>query len=385
MTYNDDHIDENAADIDTARQDFSLFKAALDGIGEAVIITGPQLSRPGPVIEYVNPAFCRMTGYSAQEAVGKTPRILQGPLTDRAVLGRLRSDLEMREAFQGTAINYRKDGTTYLLHWHITPMRNRAGELTHWIALQREIKSDAGGDEAFEEGVHRVRQITSQAAACLAGKVRPTDHANHRRNPSEPGTRDLQMQVRDTLATIRSIARRTAETHEAAEDYIMHLDGRISTLARVKSAAVEPGGYRLELGGLVIQELLAFDTPGENRVKIKGPKIYLPPRMAEIIGLGIHELTTNALKFGALSEASGSVTVSWRVESRGTMPRVIITWVESGASKLVGSFTKNGFGMNYLERIMPRDLGAKAKFEFSSRGLIYRLSFPLANKISANN
>ncbi|WP_244913950.1 PAS domain-containing protein, partial [Methylobacterium frigidaeris] len=105
------------------RSDTSLFKAALDSIGEAVVVTSSQLSWPGPIIEYVNEVFCLMTGYSAGEIIGSTPRILQGPLTNRAVLDRLRSDLEAREYFQGAAINYRKDGTTYLLHWHITPLR----------------------------------------------------------------------------------------------------------------------------------------------------------------------------------------------------------------------------------------------------------------------
>jgi PAS domain S-box-containing protein len=280
--------------------DFRLFKAALDGIGEAVVITGSQLARPGPVIEYVNAAFCRMTGYSPEEVVGKTPRILQGPLTDRAVLDRLQSDLATREAFEGTAINYRKNGTTYLLHWHITPLRNQAGELTHWVALQREIKSDAGVGEPFEEGVHR--QITSQAAARLAGMARPSGAASQLRDRGEPDPRDLQMQVRDILAAVRSIARRTADTHETADDYVMHFDGRINTLARVKNAVVQTGGHRLDLGWLITQELLAFDAPGENRVRIKGPKIYLRARTAEIIGLGIHELATNALKFGAFRD-----------------------------------------------------------------------------------
>lgn len=376
MTYVDEHVRENEPRRQAERPDFSLFKSALDGIGEAVIITGSQLQWPGPIIEYVNPVFCEMTGFSAEEMIGKTPRILQGPLTDRAVLDRLRFELETREAFQGTGINYRKNGTTYLLHWHITPLRNQAGELTHWVALQREIKPDLAVDEWFEEGVHRVRQITSQAEARLAGTVCASDDAIQTRVYDERDNRDLQVQVRDILATVRSIARRTAETHEAAEDYAMHLDGRIGALARLKNAAAQAGDSCMELGWLVTQELLAFDTPGENRVRIKGGKVYLPKRTAEIIGLGIHELATNSLKFGTLSEAGGSVTVSWRIESRGKGPRLMFKWAESGASEPARSPTHRGFGMNYLERTMPRDLGAIARFDFVQDGVIYRLNFP---------
>ncbi len=385
MTYINKHIQETERKRQAERPDFALFKSALDGIGEAVVITGSQLQWPGPTIEYVNSAFCEMTGYSTKEIIGKTPRILQGPLTDRAVLDRLRSELETREAFQGTGINYRKDGTTYLLHWHITPLRNQTGELTHWVALQREIKPETTVDEWFEEGVHRVRQITSQAEACLAGTVRPSNEASQTRDHRERNTRDLQVQVRDILATVRSIARRTAETHEAAEEYVMHLDGRIDALARLKNAAAQAGGSCMELGWLVTQELLAFDTPSENRVRIKGGKVYLPTRTAELIGLGIHELATNSLKFGALSEASGSVTVSWRIESRGKTPRIMFKWVESRASEPVRSPAHRGFGMNYLERTMPRDLGAVARFDFAQDRATYRLSFPYRNDPDAKS
>jgi PAS domain S-box-containing protein len=67
----------------------------------------------GPKIEYVNPAFTRMTGYAADEVLGRTPRLLQGPGTDRTVLDRMRASLVAGEPFQGEAINYRKDGSTY--------------------------------------------------------------------------------------------------------------------------------------------------------------------------------------------------------------------------------------------------------------------------------
>lgn len=362
-----------------------LFRAALDAIGEAVIITNVQLDKPGPIIDYVNPAFSRMSGYSAQEVIGRTPRILQGPLTERAVLDRLRSDLEEREHFQGTIINYRKNGTTYLLHWHITPLRDQAGKLTHWVALQREIKSDGEGDEQLEDGLHRVRHITNQAAARIAGMVQPTVRAGHPSAQYNKNGCDLQTQVRDVLATVRSIARRTAENYPAAEEYAMHLDGRIGALARLKNATLQTSRNILELGWLVTQELLPFDMPGENRVRIKGPEVYLEPQIAETIGLGIHELATNALKFGALSRSGGSVSVNWRVKPHGEMPQIILKWTEIGAPEMVTISEHKGFGLNYLEQIMPRKIGATASLKFLLAGMIYEISIPLSDKTSANH
>lgn len=116
-----------------------MFKAAVEAAGEAIVITSPDLEAPGPVIEYVNPAFTHMTGYAPQEVLGKTPRMFQGPRTDRAILDRLKTELKATGTFSGEAINYRKDGSEYVLQWVITPMRDEAGRIIHWLAVQRDV------------------------------------------------------------------------------------------------------------------------------------------------------------------------------------------------------------------------------------------------------
>ena len=85
----------------------------VDQSNESIVITGADLRVARPKIVFVNPAFTKMTGYTAEEAIGKTPRILQGPLTDKSVLRRLRQNLARGEGFTGEAINYRKDGTSF--------------------------------------------------------------------------------------------------------------------------------------------------------------------------------------------------------------------------------------------------------------------------------
>ena len=103
------------------------------------MITDANLDLPGPTIIFANPAFTQMTGYTAEEVIGKTPRILQGPLTDKKVLRRLRSDLERGEVFQGESINYRKDGTTFNLEWQVSPLRDAGGTVTHFVSIQHDI------------------------------------------------------------------------------------------------------------------------------------------------------------------------------------------------------------------------------------------------------
>lgn len=116
-----------------------IFSTALNDTFDAIVITTADLELPGPTIVYVNRAFEQMTGYSAQETLGKTPRMLQGPETDRRILDELRRSLQAGRRFSGVVINYRKDGTKFWLEWRISPVRDAAGRITHWLSFQRDI------------------------------------------------------------------------------------------------------------------------------------------------------------------------------------------------------------------------------------------------------
>ena len=94
---------------------FALLKVAIEAVADAVLVISPEIDPPGPVIEYVNPAFTAMTGYAPHEAVGRSPCFLQGPRTDRATTGRLRAELAVGGPAVGEAVNYRKDGSEYVV------------------------------------------------------------------------------------------------------------------------------------------------------------------------------------------------------------------------------------------------------------------------------
>jgi two-component system, cell cycle sensor histidine kinase and response regulator CckA len=122
-----------------AEEALRLLNSAVVQSREAILITDAALDLPGPKIVFVNPAFTQMTGYTAAEAIGRTPRILQGSRTDKTVLNRLRQNLERGEVFEGEVINYRKDGKEFDLEWQITPLRDTSGKITHFLAIQRDI------------------------------------------------------------------------------------------------------------------------------------------------------------------------------------------------------------------------------------------------------
>ena len=136
-------MNTKTADLDSAGLDESatteLLQALTAHAFDSVIVTTAEHVAHGYPIVFVNPGFTQMTGYSAQEVIGKTPHILQGPKTDQAVLEQLRDDLTRGRPFHGKTINYRKNGSEFLIEWKVIPVHNKAGEVTHYLAIQRDI------------------------------------------------------------------------------------------------------------------------------------------------------------------------------------------------------------------------------------------------------
>ena len=96
---------------------------------------------PGFPIVYANAAFSELTGYAPGEVMGKSPSMLKGPSTDQTVLERLNSDISEGRMFHGRAINYRKDGSKFMMEWKIAPIRNEKDEITHFLAIQRDVSA----------------------------------------------------------------------------------------------------------------------------------------------------------------------------------------------------------------------------------------------------
>jgi PAS domain S-box-containing protein len=113
-----------------------LLEASMEESFNSVMITE---AKPGYPVVYVNPAFCELTGYGPHEVVGKSPSILQGPNTDKEVLDRLNKNIAEGELFHGQAINYRKDGSEFMMDWKIAPIKNKNEEITHYLAIQRKV------------------------------------------------------------------------------------------------------------------------------------------------------------------------------------------------------------------------------------------------------
>ena len=116
-----------------------LLQTAVEQAFNAVVITSAGSDGAGPLITYCNSAFCRMTGYTLTELLGRSPRMLQGPKTDPQVLQRLRECLRSGTFFQGSTVNYRKDGSSYLVEWNISPVRDAQGQVQAYVSVQQDI------------------------------------------------------------------------------------------------------------------------------------------------------------------------------------------------------------------------------------------------------
>jgi PAS domain S-box-containing protein len=166
----------------TAEQNLSLLERAIKGDYDSILVTEVNLDFPGPRIVYVNEGFTRMTGYRREEVVGKTPRILQGPKTDRATLDRLKKSLLEGRSFFGQAVNYRKDGSEFINQWDIHPLYDEQGTLTHWVSYQHDItarkkaeltflENDVEFDDLYENSKRTLIDLDRQGNILMANKA----------------------------------------------------------------------------------------------------------------------------------------------------------------------------------------------------------------------
>jgi two-component sensor histidine kinase len=186
---------------------------------------------------------------------------------------------------------------------------------------------------------------------------------------------DFQRQVRSLLAVVRSIVRRTVESARSTEEYAAHLEGRVGALARVQGLLLRAPEARVDLEELVRMELLAQSVV-DGRTQVSGPRVLLVGKTAETLGLALHELATNAIKFGALSGPRGTVRVAWQKLSSDP-DYLRIEWLEHCDPPADGQWGARGFGFELIEKTLPYELSAQTSLTRTRDGLACVIGFPL--------
>jgi two-component sensor histidine kinase len=205
------------------------------------------------------------------------------------------------------------------------------------------------------------------------------DNARLRRLLDEAGVPDgLRHGLRDTLAMLRAIVRRSADTAEDVEGYAAHLEGRLDAIGRARVAADAFG--EVDLHALVADELMAHVVREGERASLAGPCVKLRPKAGQVLALAVHELVTNAIEHGTLGEGRGRVDVSWRVETGGAEPVVALVWKEAGGAGLAAP-VRRGFGTAVLEGMLAHELDACAALAYEPDGLRCTVRIPIPARV----
>ena len=283
----------------------------------------------------------RIFGYPAEEAIGQPITIViphDRQDEERTILARIRRG-ERIDHFE--TVRQRKDGGPIAISLTVSPVKNADGMIVGASKIARDITEQKGARE----------QIATLAR-----------EAEHR-------SKNLLASVQATVMLSQ------ADTPEGLKRVI---EGRIQALASVNSLFVATRWVGAELSAIATQELAPYAGSGERRVRIDGPQILLAPNVAQSIAVALHELATNAAKYGALCSADGRVDLAWMQAADG---RLDLRWTETGGPA-VRSPTHQGFGRRIITQMMAQ-LGGGARFDWRPEGLVCDITLGRAGDLHA--
>ena len=195
---------------------------------------------------------------------------------------------------------------------------------------------------------------------------------------------ELQHRVRNVMAIMRSIIARTGERAESVAEFGELISGRLMAFARVQALLTRAANVSVDIGSIIHDEV-SVQAQHEGQYVLLGPEVALSPKAAEVLTLAVHELATNALKYGALSVPNGKITVQWATFEKRGAPWLNFDWTEEGAPARPqpnDQPRRRGFGSELIEGRVPYELGGVGKMTVEKGGAQCRLQFPLRSEAS---
>lgn len=309
----------------------------------AAIVQGSDDAIVGKTLEGIvqtwNDGATRIFGYEPEEIIGQSiTRIIPPELHDeeREILAKLRRG-ERVEHFETTRIT--KDGRRLAMSLSVSPVRDRTGTVVGASKIGRDVTERKRAEELqtllFEELNHRVKNM---------------------------------------LATIQAIASQSMRRAASSADFVSSFNGRVQALARAHDLLVHSKMKGAEIGEIVSEQVL-LGSASDPRVTWAGPAVLFDARAAVHLALVLHELATNARRYGALSVPSGRVSITWRVEAQEP-GEFSLQWRESGVPN-VSAPTTHGFGTTLIERTL-HSSGGQARISYEVGGITCNLTLPLS-------
>lgn len=290
---------------------------------------------PTGVLIDVNPAFCRMLGYARGELCGRTFQQFTHP--EDVAPNQLLLDKLGAGDIPGYRIQkryLRSSGDVVWADLTVSVLKDRSERILNYISIIVDIGECKQQEDRLNFLLH-----------------------------------ELAHRSKNLLAVVRAAARRIAASTTSVKAMLAGLEDRLIGLAASQELLVEVGG-QTDLAELVHKQVGAFVQINDGRVEIAGPRVTLGASATNTIGMALHELATNACKYGALSVIDGQIQISWSLQNG----ELCVEWRERGGPP-VAPPTHSGFGRNVIERSAER-LGGASALAFEPDGVCWRLRAP---------
>ncbi len=313
-----------------------LFEQAMAQTRMAVCLADPR--RADMPIVFVNRAFAQLTGYSESEVVGLNCRFLQGPGTDPETVQRVRDALASEDVLIVEMLNYRKDGTPFWNALHLGPIYDENGALIYYFGSQWDVSD-----------VHAAR-ADEQHARTMA--------------------RELSHRMKNMFAVIAGLVTVTGRTRGIREE-AAEINDRIRALGRAFETTLDEASLGTVDIRPAIEAVLSPYDPDGDRIRLDGPDHGIPPALVSTLGLTLHELATNAIKYGALATEEGTVTLTWSRDDDGALTLV---WREAGGPP-VAAPAGPGSGIGIIETLLST-FGGALTADWTPGGLVAQIDIP---------
>lgn len=294
---------------------------------------------PDGTIRTWNEAATRLFGYTAQEAVGQPVGIL-APQDARAVFEKLYADVRAGSTVHTDVVRRHKDGRLLDVSVNVAPMYDDAGKLVGISSISRDI----GERKARERHIEFLM-------------------------------RELAHRSKNLLAVVQAIAGQTARNSPSVGEFQRRFSERIGAMARSQDLLVARNWKGTPMAELVQAQLAPFAEADSTRITATGPDLELRPEAVHSLTLALHELATNAAKYGALSVPEGRVAIVWEVGPPAPGQRFRLTWRESNGPP-VSPPTRKGFGHLVISDMVASSLRGKIELEYAAEGLFWSIEAP---------
>jgi two-component sensor histidine kinase len=221
----------------------------------------------------------------------------------------------------------------------------------------------------------RISEIYARQVANVVTRFRAEKALKETEETLRLANRELFHRSKNMLAVIQSIAGQTLRATRDPEKFVEAFSGRLLAIDRAQSLLTGAGHQGVEIRDLIHEQAI-IDPQSERRFAVSGPDVLLDPQLALNLGLVLHELATNARKYGSLSGGEGSVALSWRIETRESNRSLRLEWREKGGPS-VNQPASTGFGTVLVERVARSAQDAEAGIRFEPQGIVCTMYLPL--------